>query len=409
MTESRLAGADFIRAAACLTVLFHHLAQRMSWEHDLGWMEWFRPFAKMGTFGVAMFFVLSGFLLARPFWQALDRGEPMPSLRVYAMRRAARILPGFWAALLVTFVLTVTVFGFALDWQLVLRLVAGFFTVADWHWVTFFPVEVNGPLWSISFEVTSYILLPVMFALLFGAARWTGQGWQSRLLWVGVIGLAVFAHWLFTRYYRIDSHERGWDYGLVGGAKYWMPRYNPLGFFAMFAIGSLVAGLQVRWQKYRNGLFDLIALVALGWGLQRIYMQATGPTDESWGWLGIPYGFPWFVLAVALFLAASPSSLMVGRLLDNPPVRYIARISFGIYIWHYPVLELIRLYWDPQIQHGAAEDPLRFAMTSAIVTGITIVAAHLSYTLLEAPMMRWARRKERQPAPEGADLSPAVS
>src|SRR6186713_1297834 len=99
MTDSRLLGADFVRAAACLTVLFHHLAQRMSWDAKLGFMEWFRVFANMGTFGVAMFFVLSGFLLARPFWQALDSGDLLPSLRIYALRRAARIVPGFWLAL----------------------------------------------------------------------------------------------------------------------------------------------------------------------------------------------------------------------------------------------------------------------------------------------------------------------
>ena len=125
MTDNRLNGADFVRAAACLTVLFHHLAQRMSWEDQLGAVEWFRIFAQIGTFGVAMFFVLSGFLLARPFWQALDRGEAAPSLRTYAMRRAARILPGFWLALIVTFVLSITVFGAKLDGQLVLRLFAG--------------------------------------------------------------------------------------------------------------------------------------------------------------------------------------------------------------------------------------------------------------------------------------------
>lgn len=408
MTDTRLAGADFLRAAACLTVLFHHLAQRMSWEEQLGWMEWFRPFADMGTFGVAMFFALSGFLLARPFWQALDRGEPMPSLRTYAMRRAARILPGYWAALLVTFVLSITVFGFALDGQLVLRLVVGLFAVADWHWVTLFPVEVNGPLWSISFEVTSYLLLPAGFALLFLASRWTGQGWQSRLMWIGVIALALVLHWLFTRYYRVDMRQRGWDYGLIGGAKFWMPRFNPLGFFAMFAIGSLAAGLQVRFAKYRNGLFDLVSLVAIGWALQRMVVQVDGPTQDSWGWLGVPYGFPWFVLAVALFLAVAPSSLWVGRMLDNPVTRYIARISFGIYIWHYPVLELIRLYWDPQIQHGTADDPLRFAMTSAIVTGVTIIIAHISYTMLEEPVIRWARAREKR-APARSGLSPAVS
>ena len=408
MTENRLAGADFIRAAACLTVLFHHLAQRMSKQHDLGWMEWLRPFSDMGTLGVAMFFVLSGFLLARPFWQALDRGEPMPSLRTYAMRRAARILPGYWAALLVTFALAITVFGFALDWQLVLRLVAGIFVVADWHWVTLFPVEVNGPLWSISFEVTSYLLLPLGFALLFVASRWAGQGWQSRLMWVGVLALAILAHWLFTRYYRVDLRQRGWDYGLIGGAKFWMPRFNPFGFFAMFAIGSLAAGLQVRWTKYRKGLFDLVALIAIGWAVQRMVVQYYAPTPDSWGWLGVPYGFPWFVLAVALFLAAAPSGLWLGRALDNALTRYIARISFGIYIWHYLVLELVRLYWDPLIQHGTAVDPVRFAVTSTIITGVTIVVAHISYTMLEEPMIRWARRRELGGATRSG-LSPVVS
>ncbi len=408
MTDNRLAGADFVRAAACLTVLFHHLAQRMSWEQDVGWMEWFRPFSDMGTFGVAMFFVLSGFLLARPFWQALDRGEPMPPLRTYAIRRAARILPGYWAALLVTFVLSITVFGFAFDGQLLLRLVVGFFAVGDWHWVTLFPVEVNGPLWSISFEVTSYLLLPVGFALLFLAARWSGQGWQSRLMWIGVLALAILAHWLFARYYRVDMRQRGWDFGLIGGAKYWMPRFNPFGFFAMFAIGALAAGLQVRWAKYRNGLFGLVAVIALAWAVQRMVVQYDAPTPDSWGWLGIPYGFPWFALAVALFLAATPSSLWLGSILENPPTRYIARISFGIYIWHYPVLELVRLYWDPQIQHGTASDPLRFAMTSVIVTAITIVVAHMSYAMLEEPVIRWARGKETR-APRKPALSPAVS
>ena len=222
------------------------------------------------------------------------------------MRRAARILPGYWLALLVTFVLSLTVFGAALDGQLVLRLVAGIVTVADWHWITLFPVEVNGPLWSISFEVTSYLLLPLGFAALFLIGRWSGQGWQSRLLW-----------------------------------------------------------------------------------------------------LGVPYGFPWFVLAVGLFLSSSPSSALLGRLLDNPVTRYIAKISFGIYIWHYPVLELVRVYWDPQIDHGQSSDPTRFVVTCTIITVITFTVAHLSYHLVENPVIQWARARERRGA-GSATLSPAA-
>lgn len=407
MTENRLYGADFVRAAACLVVLFHHLAQRMSWRDDLGFLEWFRMFTQIGTFGVAGFFVLSGFLLSRPFWQALDRGEPMPSLTTYAMRRAARILPGFWLALIVTFVLSITVFGALLDGQLLLRLVSGFFLVADWHWVTLFPVEVNGPLWSISFEATSYVLLPLGFLLVFGLGRVIGAGWQSRLAWLAVIGVALLLHWLFVRYYPIDEAGRGFDHGLVGGAKYWMPRFNPFGFFAMFAVGALAGGLQTLVARRRGVLFDLLAMIGIGLAIYTLNLQLGAPTPDGWGWLGVPYGFPWFALSVALILAATPSSASVGRLLDNAVSRYVARISFGIYIWHYPVLELVRLWWDPRIDHGRAADPVQFLVTCGVVVAITVVIAHLSFRFVESPAIRWARRHE--PRPEGtATLAPAA-
>jgi peptidoglycan/LPS O-acetylase OafA/YrhL len=408
MADNRLLGADFIRAAACLTVLFHHLAQRMKWDADLGFVEWFRVFANMGTFGVAMFFVLSGFLLARPFWQALDKGDAMPSIRTYAMRRAARILPGFWLALTVTFILSVTVFSARLDGELVLRYLAGLFLVADWHWVTLFPVEINGPLWSISFEVTSYVLLPLGLAALFLVRDLTGRGWRSRVLWLLAIAAALAAHWAFTAYYPIDNVRRGWDYGLIGGAKWWMPRYNPFGFFAMFATGALAAGIQVRWADKRNWIFDVLSLAGLAAGVWVIAELLRSRADASgFGWLGVPYSFPWFQLSVALVLAATPSSVLVGRLLDNRVTRYVATISFGIYVWHYVVLELVRKYWAPDIDHGSMADPVKFVLVSAVITAITIVVAHFSFYLLESPVIKWARGREQRGV-DGATLSPAA-
>ena len=408
MTDNRLLGADFIRAAACLTVLFHHLAQRMKWDGNLGFMEWFRVFANMGTFGVAMFFVLSGFLLARPFWLALDSGGDVPSLRTYSMRRAARILPGYWLALSVTFLLSITVFSARLDGQLLLRYFAGLFLVADWHWVTLFPVDINGPLWSICFEVTSYVLLPLGLAGLFLVREAGGRGWQSRVLWLVVIGLALLAHWVFVAYYPIDNVRRGWDYGLIGGAKFWMPRYNPFGFFAMFAIGALAAGVQVRWARLRHWGFDLLALAGIGLGIWVIAGLLASKADPSgFGLLGVPYSFPWFQLCVALVLAAAPSSVLVGKLLDNPLSRYVATISFGIYVWHYVVLELVRVWWAPDIDHGRMADPVRLVVVGGAITLISVVVAHLSFHLYESPVIRWARGREKKSI-NAATLSPAA-
>lgn len=144
--DGRLAGPDAMRAAACLLVLVHHLVLRIDISQVNPGVQSALVVARFGNFGVAIFFVLSGYLLARPFWSALDGRRPMPDMKTYVVRRAARILPGFWVALTAGFILSITLFGHPLTADLAIRYAAGFLLMSQWHWRTFFPVEGNGPL-----------------------------------------------------------------------------------------------------------------------------------------------------------------------------------------------------------------------------------------------------------------------
>jgi peptidoglycan/LPS O-acetylase OafA/YrhL len=409
MKETRLGGADFVRAAACMTVLLHHLMQRLDADRPLDpVLRGLKVFSHIGTFGVAMFFVLSGFLLARPFWQALDRGAALPSLRVYALRRAARILPGFWMAMAVTFVLTITVFGIPLDGQLLLRFVSGMVLLADWHWVTFFPVEINGPLWSISFEATSYVLMPLGFVMLFALTGVARRGWAARLGWIGVLALTLLAHLAFKAWFPMDGIRRGWDFGMMGGAKSWMPNYNPFALFAMFAVGSLAAGIETQLMTVRNWAFDVLSMVGIALTIWVLVQHMKVQDDSGYGLFGVPYAFPWMVLSVGLVLATTPHAVMLGAVLDNPLVRYIAKISFGIYIWHFVVIELVRLYWMPEFTYGNL-GPGDFVPTALVVTAASVILGHLSFVLVEQPAIVWARKRENRlaskpmPAPTPAE------
>jgi peptidoglycan/LPS O-acetylase OafA/YrhL len=399
--ENRLQGADFMRALACLMVLAHHLIQRLSaYSVPSPILRQTFSWGLMGSFGVSAFFVLSGFLLSRPFWQAYDAKAPMPSLRTYAMRRAARILPGFWLALTVSFILSFTLFGVYLDQSLVVRYLAGLLLVSDLHYVSFFPVEFNGPLWSIGVEIGSYVLLPICLMLVFLLRPWARPGWGGRLVWLAIILAVVGVHILIMRYWPIDNEMRGWNYGLVGGAKEWMPRFNTIGFFAIFAIGALAGGLQVRFARMKNWLFDVFVIVGFAVAIWSMARYVRTNITEGWGLYNIPYGFPWFPVGVAVVLCAAPSSKFVGWLLDNPAARYVAKISFGVYVWHFLVIEVIRRNWYERLFHGGVQAFNDWLLLSAAVIGITFLIAHVSYNTLEAPIIAWARAREKRRPPE---------
>ncbi len=394
--DNRLHGADFVRASACMIVLFHHLAQRINFNSRLG-SDVMQALSNGGGLGVGMFFVLSGFLLSLPFWKALDAGDSLPSLRVYWIRRAARILPGFWLALTVTFILSFTIFGAKLDFWLWLRFLAGFFLLSDWHWLTLFPVEVNGPLWSIGFEVTAYALLPLGFMLIatYGRAL---SAQTKRLAWLAVIGLALVAHLAFSNLVQVDPAGRSWEYGLQGGAKVWMPWFNPFSFFAMFATGALAGGIRTLLAGRRDWMMDVLCALAVLTAGFYIYAEARMDQGELYGWLRVPYRFPLMHLLVGAVLVFGPGSIIVGRLLDNRATRYIAQVSFGVYVWHYLVLELVRELWMPRMVYGRMIDGTMFWTASGVVIAVSFLIATLSCKLLEEPIIRKARAIEARAA-----------
>ncbi len=385
-----------MRAMACLLVLVHHLALRLDMRRIPDELAPTANVLRFGNFGVAIFFVLSGFLLARPFWRALDADRAMPSLRHYAIRRAARIAPGFWVAASVGFVLSLTLLALPLTPELALRYISGLLFMSQWHWRTFFPVEANGPLWSIPFEVTSYVLLPGCFLLLFRLPLLRRRPFLARCAWLCVIAVVLLAHMAILSLFALDDVGRGWSYGLQGGAKEWMPKYNPIGFFAVFALGALASGIEILLPARRSCWFDAAALLALAVAGHRLLISPGG-SAEAYGWLDIPYGFPVFPLAVATALFSLSHSQYLGGVLDNAPVRYVAKISFGIYIWQEIILTLIQRL-DPG-SFGASSDNVvsGWLQSCSLAVVLVFLVASLSYYLLERPAIGFANRLTSRP------------
>ncbi|MDX2008016.1 MAG: acyltransferase family protein [Meiothermus sp.] len=436
-------GADGIRAMACLMVVFSHLGQRLNMPEQPQWIQELQAFSMTGAFGVSVFFVLSGMLLALPFWRRYLQGKPRPSLGEFASRRFLRIAPGFYVALIVTFLIAR---AFEPGDQMWLRLASALTFTSGFHWVTFFPVELNGPLWSIGFEVFCYALMPLFMVGLFALAGvfprrpshvseqvteqtetrsgpdgltevktrtvvrtkiWSGDAVRAPgaehprsfplavAFWVAVLLLTMTAHqWILVNL-EPDSSERGWNYGLIGGAKFWMMHYNVVGMFAHYCVGVLCAGW-IAYRQYqlaqnpnmagRHRAFDVLTVLGVVGAIGIMWAMRRAP-EFSFSIGEQPYAFPAFSLLIALALGAAPFATFVHRWMDNPFARYTARVSFGLYIWHYPILELVRLFHNSEYKYfGISDLGYWFALTTFVLIAAYTVAS-LSYTHVEKPFL----------------------
>lgn len=307
------------------------------WFHTLGWLTWYLPQGGLlmsavqtvirgGHTGVSLFFVLSGFLLSRPFLSEAA-GQKRVKRSTYYARRALRILPLYWVAVAVATCVTAHQAADllrGLPYLVFLNSIAGWAPPLDPY-----PFRI---WWSLATEVQFYLLLPLL-PLFLGSRRkrWIGSG----ILLAYVVAYAAFAT---GKLHLTTFQGQVWlGYSVFGRA--------PLFAFGIVAAwlcdryGQRVRGWGARTVYVRNGGGDFaLLLVFLGLGL---LLHEVGAMSNMTVELRM---HAWHVLegalwtAVLLLLLVAP--LRTKWLFSNPIWGRIGVLSFSIYLVHCPLLLL---------------------------------------------------------------------
>jgi peptidoglycan/LPS O-acetylase OafA/YrhL len=383
----RIPGADGLRALACLLVVWHHTTQRFNPESSAQLIQSIHFFGMRGEVGVSLFFVLSGCLLSLPFWNSFVNGDPFPSLRFYAINRAARIIPAYWFNLLFCTLVAIWVFDQNINWW---RLISGLFFINSYHYSSFFPAELNGPLWSIGLEVSCYVLLPVILFLIIKNTK------KISVAFAGIISvifvLQILNPWIIN-IFMTSNAAKGWQYGLTGGAKQWLPYWNIDTFFTQFLCGSLAALIIVTLRArgiLKSGSFDLSAVVFAIASIWLVAVQLEPGAPNSF--TKQPYMAPFFAILMAGVIVSATFSTKVSRFLDNKLFQWIANLSFSIYLWHMFLIVFIeRRFLSKYVYYGLT-DVFDWVIISSIVLIGSIAIAATSWRFLESPILKSARK-----------------
>jgi peptidoglycan/LPS O-acetylase OafA/YrhL len=366
---------DSLRALAAISVLVYHTA----YSSLATFVAWYRPVVGHLDAGVPLFFAISGFLLYRPFAAARFTGRERPRTRDYLRRRVLRIVPAYWLALTVLAIYPGLVGVFGDEW---------------WRYYGFLQIyDANTVLaglpqsWSLAVEMTFYLALP-LYAIAIG---WLCRGRSAdtvlrmELGSLALLGLASLA-WRTWR-----THEGA----LV--AQTTLP-----GLFDWFAPGMALAVLSVamreggrRWRiadvvARRPWIPWLIAAAAFALLAATVEPVLIGGPGAS----GVDYLLTNVCLAVVAIFVLIPAVVgaegggLVRRLLSLRSLAWLGVVSYGIFLWHHtPMSWLVDrgvLTWVPG--HG-------FLVLTALTFLFAVVAATLSYYLVERPILRFKDRR----------------
>lgn len=358
---SRDYGLDALRGLAALAVLVFHVAGAVRYNaYGTGGVVTGRL-----KVGVPVFFTLSGYLLYRQ----LFAGRPRGGVRRYALRRIARIAPAYWLALLV--VALVPVFAEASPRLDVLE--------AERTWVyfafaqVFSPDTVRGgisPAWSLSSELAFYLLLPVLALGLVALRRRAARPLRRELAVLGGAALVLLA---------VSS--------LLGPQRSTHPNLivTPVMTALWFLPGMAWAAVsQLRPDLWRSPRARVVAGV-LGIGGFGGLCAALPFRDPR------PY-IPWaaaleytgFALVAGCLLVALTG---LGRGVLLRPLAALGTISFGVYLWHVPILVVLA-------HHGPASWRAEHTVLPLLAgtLGLSLLAGTLSWFLVERPVLRLAAR-----------------
>lgn len=381
---------DSLRAIAVLFIMVFHVASITGVVNRAVLGD---ALTILGNQAPIVFFVISGFLLYRPFVAAHAEGRAGPSTWRYARRRALRILPAYWTALTALAIFPGIVGVFSGDW---------------WRYYFFLQAYSSRTLgqgiptaWSLCVEVAFYVSLPIWALLIRRLARRISPGWLAvelvplALLAAGGVAVQVAASRLLVSSLLSTTAlgESPWlalgmalavasvaaDRGRLPRRLIDLPAEHP-GICWLGAAGCL-AGLTAV--LHPGGLFRVI-----------ISLRTVQPISRTLGSIALTAGFAALLVAPAIFdrRRGIPARVLAWR-----PLVYLGIVSYGFFLYHLAVAELL----------GEGSDRAHFSATGLnlishvhhlltpvlvlLTLAVTIAVATVSYYFVELPFLR---RKE---------------
>jgi peptidoglycan/LPS O-acetylase OafA/YrhL len=361
--NSHLNNFDLVRLLAAFQVLFNHA---------VGWLQLPNapyPYSVLISCfpGVPIFFVVSGFLVTRSFFDT--RGK----ILVFAWRRALRIYPGLWANLTVILILLAAVgtlpvsnFSHAAFWRWAL---AFYVTASDlgaivtrgrvtYDWTHFYGTFPSGVLWTITVELAFYALVPVVFAVYN----------RRRLTWA-IIACATLLS-LMSVWFLMDWRTTASDALATA-----VLLYSPAPYFWVFLIGAAIA---YSWTSLRQAFVNKALLWAAAYGF------LCWADNTYFGNLGIDL--------IALKGLMVPRMIVLGCLVISfaytipwlsRPLRGID-LSFGIYLYHMLFISTL---------HFAGLREASWLWLVVIISSVLTAAG--SWFLVERPALRLKKKPPR--------------
>jgi peptidoglycan/LPS O-acetylase OafA/YrhL len=348
---------DGLRGVAILLVVF---------LHNFGFMNYFF----FGWLGVDLFFVLSGFLITDILLNTV--GQP-GFLKNFYMRRVLRIFPLFYLVLVICLFVLPNMHSLGLDTRYYTENQFWLWTYLQ-NWLFIFKEPYGDKIllhtWSLAVEEQFYLVWPLLILLI--------RRPRKLLAAMGLILLLVcFARYLVW----INKVE-----DLAYSSLYTFTRIDGL------CIGAMVALLQRIDTGFlrKNMLFIVLIMAAINFGFYFINNQQ-GFT--------LPYlafvGYTTFAVLFGLLVneAVLGDSNLIKLLLDNRPLKFFGRISYGLYVYHWPVYMLLfdqsRSWYYSQL---AVPVKLAELLGGIFVTIVAVLISLLSYHYFEKPFLRLKKR-----------------